>query len=86
MQHVVHAERDTLTWQLLKSNQWNYIDFVITQQKDRKMIMDVIVKRGDECNTDHQMTCKSEQSRQSSQIQTNTDSRKYDMSMMEAGS
>ena len=31
-----------------------YIDYVIMNQRDRRMCLDVIVKRGAECNTDHQ--------------------------------
>ena len=32
-------------------------DFVLTRQKDRKICLDVAVKRGAEYNTDHQFVC-----------------------------
>ena len=40
------------TWQHPKSKQWS-----CTHQRDRRMCVDVSVKRGAECNTDHQMLC-----------------------------
>ena len=45
------------TWQHPKSKQWSCIDFVITHQRDRRMCVDPSVRRGAECNTDHQMLC-----------------------------
>ena len=42
------------TWQHPKLKQWSCIDYVLTRQKDRKICLDVAVKRGAECNTDHQ--------------------------------
>ena len=37
--------------------QWSCIDYVIMHQKDRRMCLDVSVKREAECNTDHQLLC-----------------------------
>ena len=45
------------TWQHPKSRQWHCIDFAIMRQKDRGRCLDVAVKRGAECNTDHQLLC-----------------------------
>ena len=45
------------TWQHPKSKQWSCIDFVITHQRDRRMCVDASVRRGAECNTDHQILC-----------------------------
>ena len=45
------------TWQHPKSKQWSCIDYVLTRQRDRRMCLDVAVKRGAECNTDHQFVC-----------------------------
>ena len=42
------------TWQHPKFKQWSCIDYVIMSQSDRRMCLDVAVKRGAECNTDHQ--------------------------------
>ena len=43
-----------VTWQHPKSKQWSCIDYVIMRESDRRMWSDVTVKRGAECNTDHQ--------------------------------
>ena len=43
------------TWQHPKSKQWHCIDYVITRQKDRKWCLDIEVKRGADCNIDHQL-------------------------------
>ena len=43
------------TWQHPRSKQWHCIDYVIVQQRDRKRCLDVCVKRGAECHTDHQL-------------------------------
>ena len=43
------------TWQHPKSKQWHCIDYAIMRQKDRRRCLDVVVKRGAECNTDHQL-------------------------------
>ena len=43
-----------MTWQHPKSKQWSCIDYVIMRECDRRMYSDVTVKRGAECNTDHQ--------------------------------
>ena len=45
------------TWQHPKSNQWSCIAYVIMSQSDRRMSLDIAVKRGAECNTDHQFVC-----------------------------
>ena len=45
------------TWQHPKLKQWTCIDYVLTCQKSRKTCLDVVVKRGAECNTDHQFVC-----------------------------
>ena len=41
------------TWQHSKSRQRSLTDFVVMLQKDRKYCLDVSVKRGADCNTDH---------------------------------
>lgn len=43
------------TWQHPKSKQWSCIDFVVVRQSDRKLCLDVTVRRGAVCNTDHQL-------------------------------
>ena len=43
------------TWQHPRSKQWHCIDYVIMRQRDRKRCLDVCVKRGAECHTDHQL-------------------------------
>ena len=45
------------TWQHPKSKQLSCIDSVIMSQSDRRMCLDVAVKRGAECSTDHQLVC-----------------------------
>ena len=45
------------TWQHPKSRHWHCIDFAIMRQRDRRRCLDVAVKRGAECNTDHQLLC-----------------------------
>ena len=45
------------TWKHPKSKKWSCIDYVIMHQKERKMCLDVTVKRGAECNTDHNFVC-----------------------------
>ena len=45
------------TWQHPKSKQWSCIDYVIMSQSGRRMCLDIAVKRGAECNTDHQFVC-----------------------------
>ena len=45
------------TWQHPKLKQWSCIDYVLSQQKDKKICLDVALKRGAECNTDHQFVC-----------------------------
>ncbi len=42
------------TWQHSKSKQWHCKDYVIMR---RRRCLDVTVKRGAECNTDHQLVC-----------------------------
>ena len=46
-----------VTWQHPKSKKWGCIDYVIMRQKDKRICLDVTVKRGAECNTDHQLLC-----------------------------
>ena len=41
------------TWQHPKSKSWFCIDYILMKQRDKKLYMDVAVKRGAECNTDH---------------------------------
>ena len=50
------------TWMHPRSQQWSCIDYIITRQRDRRLCLDVCVRRGAECNTDHQMfiVCHSE--------------------------
>ena len=43
------------TWQHPKSKRWHCIDFAIMHQGDRRRCLDIAVKRGAECNTDHQL-------------------------------
>ena len=45
------------TWQHPKSKSWFCIDYIVMRQKDRKLCVDAGVKRGAECNTDHQFLC-----------------------------
>ena len=45
------------TWQHPKSKKWYCIDYIVMRQRDRKHCLDVAVKRGAECNTDHQFLC-----------------------------
>ena len=47
------------TWQHAKSKQWSGINYVIMimNQHDRRMCLNVTVKRGAECSTDHQFLC-----------------------------
>ena len=52
-QKAIHQQ----TWQHPKSKQWSRIDSVIMSQSDRRICLDVAVKRGAECNTDHQFMC-----------------------------
>ena len=44
------------TWQHPKSKRWHCIDFAIMRQGDKRQCLDVAVKRGAECNTDHAPT------------------------------
>ena len=48
-----------MTWQHPKSKQWSCIVYVIMRECDRQMCSDVTMKRGAECNTDHQFLCAS---------------------------
>ena len=43
------------TWQHPRYKQWHCIDYVIMRQRDCKRCLDVCVKRGAECHTDHQL-------------------------------
>ena len=43
------------TWQHPKSKKWHCIDYAIDGVKDRQRCLDAGVKRGAECNTDHQL-------------------------------
>ena len=45
------------TWQHPKSKQWCCIDSVMMRQQDRGLCLDVAVRRGAECNTDHHLVC-----------------------------
>ena len=45
------------TWQHPKSKQWHCIDYAIMRRQDRKRCLDATVRRGAECNTDHQLLC-----------------------------
>ena len=44
-------------WQHPKSGKWHCIDYILTQQKDRGNCLDVSVRRGAVCNTDHHLVC-----------------------------
>ena len=44
-------------WQHPKSKSWFCIDYIVMRQKDRKLCVDAAVKRGAECNTEHQFLC-----------------------------
>ena len=43
------------TWQHPKSHKWHCIDYVIMRKEHRRKCLDVCVKRGANCNTDHSM-------------------------------
>ena len=43
------------TWQHPKSKKWHCIDFAIIRKRDQKRCLDSCVKRGAECNTDHNL-------------------------------
>ena len=43
------------TWKYPKMKKWHCIDLAIMRQRDRSRCLDVCVKRGAECNTDHQL-------------------------------
>ena len=45
------------TWRHLKSGDWHCIDYVLMQQKHRSSCLDVSVKRGAVCDTDHNLVC-----------------------------
>ena len=45
------------TWQHPKSKSWSCIDYIVMRQRDRKLCLDATVRRGAECNTDHQFLC-----------------------------
>ena len=45
------------TWQHLRSKKWNCSDFVVMNQRHRRYCVDVSVKRGAFCNTDHNFVC-----------------------------
>ena len=45
------------TWQHPKSKKWSCIDFVVMSQRDRRYCLDVTVRRGAFCNTDHHLVC-----------------------------
>ncbi|XP_065886632.1 uncharacterized protein [Dysidea avara] len=45
------------TWQHPKSGAWHCIDYILMHQKDRRSCLDVSVKRGAVCNTDHNLVC-----------------------------
>ena len=47
----IHKE----TWQHPRTKAWHCIDFAVMKQKDRKRCVDATVKRGAECNSDHQL-------------------------------
>ena len=44
-------------WRHPKSGKWHCIDYVLMQQKHRSSCLDVSVKRGAVCDTDHNMVC-----------------------------
>jgi len=43
------------TWQHPKSRKWHCIDYIIMKKEHRRKCLDVCVKRGANCNTDHSM-------------------------------
>ena len=43
------------TWQHPKTRNWHCIDYVMMREKDHRRCVDVEVKRGAECHTDHQL-------------------------------
>ena len=43
------------TWQHPKSKRWHCIDYAVVRARDRRRCLDASVKRGAECNTDHQL-------------------------------
>ena len=45
------------TWQHPKSKQWSCIDLVVREERNRGICVDVAVKRGAVCNTDHHLVC-----------------------------
>ena len=45
------------TWQHPKSKKWNCIDYVMMSQRDKKYCLDVCMRRGAYCNTDHRLVC-----------------------------
>ena len=45
------------TWQHPKSKRWSCIDYVVMRQGDRRFCLDVAVRRGAICNTDHHLVC-----------------------------
>ena len=45
------------TWQHPKSKKWSCIDFVVMSERDRRYCLDVTVRRGAFCNTDHHLVC-----------------------------
>ena len=57
LQHMVSIEEHTskYTWKHPKSQNWYCIDYIVMRQRDMKLCIDAAVKRGPECNTDHQL-------------------------------
>ena len=47
------------TWRHPRSKKWHCIDMIIMRQRDRGRCLNVAVKRGAECSTDHQLLCAS---------------------------
>ena len=45
------------TWQHPKSKLWSCIDLVVMEERNRGICVDVAVKRGAVCNTDHHLVC-----------------------------
>ena len=45
------------TWQHPKTKRWHCIDYAIMRATDRRRCLDISVKRGAECNTDHRLLC-----------------------------
>ena len=43
------------TWQHPKSKKWHCIDYAIIRKRDQRRCLDSCVKRGAECNTDHNL-------------------------------